>query len=406
MGCANSPDRAFEQARGDDVAMHVCIIAGSHPPLVCGIGDYTAPLSLALHRLGVRATLFVSQSCIQSGHEALPYKLVAVRDWSLRHLASIVSLVRRCEPDVVHFIYPARAYGYALSPIILPYILVVLGYPIVLTLHEFKMAHILRKVADVILMLPMRGVLVPSSSERDAIARFFPPLASKVKVSTAGPTIRPSWLSEDERLKLRERLGIGRGEFVIAHFGFIHPHKGTSVALTAFKRLVERVPNSRLIVIGEFEPDKNPYHNSIRRLSCELAIHGKVIWMGAQPNEAVSHLLQACDAALLPFPDGASTRRGTLIVCVQHGLPVVTVRGEAEVERRFGKALLLVDSPNDSDGMAEKLALLRSGMLEELKRAALSAMPSWEEAWNEIARHTISLYKEALSHKRLKPFSS
>lgn len=336
----------------------------------------------------------------------MPYRLIAVRSWSLRHLVSIVSLVRKCEPDVVQFIYPARAYGYALSPILLPYILVVLGYPVVLTLHEFKIAHTLRKVADVILMLPMSGVLVPSSSERDAIARFSPPLASKVRVSTAGPTIRPSWLSEGERLRLRGKLGIDEGEFVIAYFGFIHPHKGTSVALMAFRRLIERVPNSRLMVIGEFEPNKNPYHKSILRLSCDLGIHDKVIWMGAQPNEAVSHLLQTCDAALLPFPDGASTRRGTLIVCVQHGLPVVTVRGEAEVERRFGKALLLVDSPDDSDGMAEKLASLHSGMLKELRQAALSAIPSWEEAWNEIARHTISLYKEAISRKRRKPSSS
>ena len=385
-----------------NAAMRTCIIAGSHPPLICGIGDYTAPLALALHRLGVRTTLLVSPSCIPHGHESLPYELVSVRSWSLSHLAGIASLVRRCEPDVVHFIYPARAYGYSLSPILLPYILVVLGYPVVLTLHEFKMAHVMRKLADIILMLPMNGVLVPSSGERDAIARFFPPLASKVRVSTAGPTIRPSWLSESERMRLRERLGIDRGEFVVAYFGFVHPHKGTSVALMAFRRLIELVPNSRMMLIGEFEPHENPYHRSILRLSHELGIYGKLLWMGAQPNETVSHLLQACDAALLPFPDGASTRRGTLIVCVQHGLPVVTVRGEAEVERRFGRALLLVDSPDDSDGMAEKLASLYSGMLEELKRAALSAVPSWEEAWNEIARHTISLYGEALSHKRRK----
>ncbi|MCS7253663.1 MAG: glycosyltransferase [Armatimonadota bacterium] len=408
--CASYPHLIFEPMTNaalssgghssNKAMMRVCIIAGSHPPLICGIGDYTAPLGLALHRLGVRATLLVSSSCIPQGDEALPYKLVAVRGWSLRYLAGIARIARECKPDVMHFIYPARAYGYSLSPILLPYILVALGYPIVLTLHEFKMAHVIRKLADIIIMLPMDGVLVPSSSERDAIVRFFPPLASKVKVSTAGPTIRPIWLSESDRRRLRERIGIQSGEFVIAYFGFIHPHKGTSVALMAFGRLVELVPNCRLMVIGEFEPHRNPYHNVILELSHKLRIHERVLWMGAQPNEVVSHLLQICDAALLPFPDGASTRRGTLIVCIQHGLPVVTVRGEAEVERRFGRALLLVDSPNDYEVMAEKLASLRGDAINELKQAALSAMPSWEDAWDEIARHTISLYNEALSRKR------
>ncbi|MFA4044900.1 MAG: hypothetical protein HZRFUVUK_001701 [Candidatus Fervidibacterota bacterium] len=379
--------------------MHVCIIAGSHPPLICGIGDYTAPLALALCRAGLKVTLLVSPSCIPDDVAGLPYRLVQIESWSLRHLSKICAAVKGCKPDIAHIIYPAKAYGYALSPIVLPYILGVSGLRTVLTLHEFKMAHPLRKLADIVLMIPTSGVLVPSSSERESIARYAPSVARKVRVSTAGPTIRPCWLQEDMRGKMRRELGIEGDEFVVAYFGFIHPNKGTEVALKAFWRFNMRCPKSRLMVIGEFKPKEFAYHRAILELAERLRINGRILWMGAQQPQNVSHLLQLCDAALLPFPDGASTRRGTLIVCIQHGLPTVTVRGEVEVERRFGDAILFVDSPSDYDGMAEMLCLLHNGLKEEMSKRAMSLIPSWEGAWDEIASHTVSLYLDALSKR-------
>jgi len=378
--------------------MHVCIVAGSHPPLICGIGDYTAPLALALCRAGLKVTLLVSQSCVPDDVATLPYKLIQIESWSLRHLGKICAVVKDCKPDIVHIIYPAKAYGYALSPIVLPYILAVSGLKTVLTLHEFKMAHPLRKLANIVLMIPTRGVLVPSSSERESIARYAPVIAGKVRVSTAGPTIRPCWLHEDMRKKLRNELGIQNDEFVVAYFGFIHPHKGTETALKAFWRFNMHCTKSRLMVIGEFRPEKFAYHRAILELAKRLRINERIMWMGAQQPQNVSHLLQLCDAALLPFPDGASTRRGTLIVCIQHGLPTVTVRGEAEVERRFGDAVLFVDSPSDCDGMAKMLCLLYGGLQKEMSKRAMSLIPSWEGAWDEIASHTVSLYIDALSN--------
>lgn len=340
--------------------------------------------------------LLVSPPCIPERSNELPYKLIPVYEWSLRHLHRLIRAVKHLNPDIVHLIYPAKAYGYALSPIISPYILLALGYVNVLTLHEFKMAHPLRKLADLALMLPMAGVLVPSSSERSAIVRVAPFLASRIRVSTAGPTIRPIWISECERQMLRAELGIGSEEFVIAYFGFVHPHKGTTAVLKAFSHMLKHAPNSRLIVIGEFHPQRDKYHRLLLELSLNLNLSSRILWVGAQPSEVVSKLLQICDAALLPFPDGASTRRGTLIVCVQHGLPTVTVRGEPEVEMRFGRALLFVDSPEDYEGMAERLIMLRDDLGKEMKMAALSIMRSWDEAWDEIASHTVKLYIDAL----------
>jgi glycosyltransferase involved in cell wall biosynthesis len=41
----------------------------------------------------------------------------------------------------------------------------------------------------------------------------------------------------------------------------------------------------------------------------------------------LSHRLQACDLLIQPYPDGASSRRTTLMSALAHGIPVVTTIG-------------------------------------------------------------------------------
>ena len=57
---------------------------------------------------------------------------------------------------------------------------------------------------------------------------------------------------------------------------------------------------------------------------------------GFQSPEEVSLQLQASDVALQPYPDGADTRRTSLMACLANGVPTVTTRG------RFTRADVLV----------------------------------------------------------------
>lgn len=57
------------------------------------------------------------------------------------------------------------------------------------------------------------------------------------------------------------------------------------------------------------------------------ALAGRLIAPGELDPEALSRHLQACDLMLLPYQDGVSTRRTTMMAALAHGLPAVTNSG-------------------------------------------------------------------------------
>lgn len=56
-------------------------------------------------------------------------------------------------------------------------------------------------------------------------------------------------------------------------------------------------------------------------------LRGQIIASGQVSSERLSARLAACDIVLQPYPDGATTRRTTLMATLEHGLPVVTTVG-------------------------------------------------------------------------------
>src|SRR5690606_22549500 len=94
----------------------------------------------------------------------------------------------------------------------------------------------------------------------------------------------------------------------------------------------------RLLLIGDAAGASDPTNRLANaELEALLAPEGlgqAVQRTGWLPPEAVSAHLQACDVVVLPYRDGASLRRGSLLAALVHGLPIVTTwRGEGGMER-------------------------------------------------------------------------
>jgi glycosyltransferase involved in cell wall biosynthesis len=118
-------------------------------------------------------------------------------------------------------------------------------------------------------------------------------------------------------------LAIGADETLLAFFGLISLSKGLDTLLVALAQLPARF---HLIVIGgaATAPEDRAYADAIRQQIVRLGLERRVAITGHCAEADVSAHLLAADIAVLPFADGASLRRGSLLAALAHGLAVVT----------------------------------------------------------------------------------
>jgi glycosyltransferase involved in cell wall biosynthesis len=114
----------------------------------------------------------------------------------------------------------------------------------------------------------------------------------------------------------RGRLGIG-DEFVVALFGTAHPSRALEYATAAIELLVDACGSGSLRVLNL----------GIGAPTLDLWAPVDVETPGELDARQLSLRLSASDVLLLPFTDGLSTRRTTLMAGLAHGLPVLGLHG-------------------------------------------------------------------------------
>jgi glycosyltransferase involved in cell wall biosynthesis len=201
-------------------------------------------------------------------------------------------------------------------------------------------------------------------------------------------------------------LGIGADETLLAFFGLISLTKGLDTLLDALARLPARF---RLIVIGgaAMAPADRAYADAIRQQIVRLGLEQRVTITGHCVEADVSAHLLAADIAALPFADGASFRRGSLLAALAHGLAVVTTwpttddrrpttddrASSAFVHRSFadGENVLLVP-PGDASALVAAIERLGrdSGLRERL--AVGGRRLAAQFGWDLIAAQHEQLY--------------
>lgn len=130
--------------------------------------------------------------------------------------------------------------------------------------------------------------------------------------------------SEKARIEIRRELGLGEKK-VILHVGRMTRQKNHAFLIDVFQRILARVPNATLILVGTGE-----LQESIQRMIEENDMQNSVIMTGVRND--VSKFLSAADLFLLPsFYEGMPN---TIIEAQAAGLPCVvsdTVTKEADI---------------------------------------------------------------------------
>lgn len=187
------------------------------------------------------------------------------------------------------------------------------------------------------------------------------------------------------RADARARLGLPPDAPVFLFFGFIRRYKGLDVLLDAWAEVVQRVPEARLVVAGEFYADEDALRRQAATLGDSVRLDADYI-----PDDRVALYFSAANAVVQPYR--TATQSGVAQVAFHYRRPVITtdVGGLAEIVPD-GVAGLVVPPENPS-ALADALVrftademgpTLEAGVAVERQRYTWDRLA---EALEELAR--------------------
>jgi len=198
------------------------------------------------------------------------------------------------------------------------------------------------------------------------------------------------------REQSRQLLGLTDDVVVLGVFGTFHPER----LFGHIKRAAEAVAASkRKVMVLYLGPHGDPVRSALAGVRC--------LSEGRLDGADISRRLAAVDIFLAPYEDGISTRRTTMMVGLQHGLPTVATRGY-NTDRLLldadGSAFLLAGVQDVGGFCRQVLRLLDDAELR--RRIARGGQELFEAdfSWPVIAGRLIAQlndYKEPSNENRL-----
>jgi len=378
------------------------VIAGEFPPMQGGVGDFSRCLAESLSRQGLEVSVFSPVGSI-SGSTFTFTVLGVARGWGWQDLWRIV---QRCRQgiDVVNLQYQAAAYAMRLPIHLLPWACRWCGIPLVVTFHDLRLPYLFPKAgklrARVIewLLSGCDAAIVTNEEDAEKARAMAPEVP--LRVVRIGSNVKPAARDGGERKRLRERWGVGEESVVLCYFGFLNGSKGAGDLVRALALLRERDEDVYLVFIGGLTGDSDVTNArsaaEVSELAQRLHVEDRVRYTGFVCEAEVSAAFYASDICVLPYRDGASYRRGSLMAALAHGMPIVTTIPRVHVPGLSEGSNVALVPEGKVELLAERIAALADDAeeRERLSRAAKDLARQFD--WDAIARDTIAVYQEAM----------
>jgi len=181
----------------------------------------------------------------------------------------------------------------------------------------------------------------------------------------------------------------------LVFLGNLDESKGLQLAIQALPRIKERIPEVKLIVIGD-----GPYYSSLVKLVRELRIEHSVEFVGHMPDhQKVMQILAQCDVGLAPYiPDVKNiSMYGFPLKTVEYlaaGLPVI-MTNVSEMAHKLSamNAGILIDYKVEDMVNAVIHLLTDKSRLQSYKENAirLGREYSWDRIFNQVLTKTIKI---------------
>lgn len=380
--------------------MRIGLVTGEYPPMEGGVGAFTRELALALADLNHEVFVFTRSIVRGSMDQGINLAAIAGKQWGWKTIGQIRSWAEHEKLDILNLQFQTAAYDMHPSIHWVPRALTQAGLPTVTTFHDLRAPYLFPKAG------PLRawsvrqlarwssGVIATDHADEATLRDRWH--VKHVRWIPIGSNVKPIAVDGAKRIEVRSRLGLRPEQLLISYFGFLNETKGALTLVDALDLLVQSGIDAHIVMIGgragASDPTNFDYGQRVDQQIEGLGLQNRVSWSGFVDDAAVSSYFYASDITALPYSDGASLRRGTLMAALAHGRAIVTTSPAAPELAGVVETV----SPGNSSALARMLTTLWQDMNRRALLEQAAARASEQFSWHGIAQVTSSFYQELI----------
>lgn len=302
------------------------------------------------------------------------------------NLPALLKIISKVKPSLIH--------AHIWNPVACKYIFPiawVTKIPVITTEHDPFPLTGHRLIYKKLTLRQTARVITVSNANRQLMCELYPKQAYKITTVHNGIEPCRGQISALKKNRLKKDLfHAGPQTRIIFSAGTLHPRKGYKYLLLAFKELLPKVHNTKLVIAG-----LGPAQPDLIKLIKNLDLEKKVILLGYRPD--IEEMMQASDIYVLPSLKEAFGL--VLLEAMQNGLPIIATRAGGVPEIISSDKFGLLVKPANKHSLAKALykLLTHPELQAQLKANGLEHWQKFSAA--EMARQTEAVYYLALNRK-------
>lgn len=393
--------------------MRIAFIAGEYPPMQGGLGDFTRELAQSIAAAGHETHILTLPAPPAAPDETVNgvhiHRNMPAWGWHTRR--HIEAFMRQWQPDVINLQYQAAAYQMH-GAINLLVGQLAKRCKTVVTFHDLRVPYLFPKAGP----LRWQAILHMARSAQHVIVTNAEDEATlhkagllRVSVVPIGSNIAPAALPHFDPHTWKSSNSIDPTLRLIGYFGFMNESKGGETLLRALAQL--RDLNVGLLLIGgqhgASDPTNIAYAKYLADLEVSLGltpapqpseslktseIYPRILRTGFIDEAGVSAALKTCSCLALPYRDGVSFRRGTLLAALAHGCAVVSTQPRIPLPQVIDAQNMLLVPPDDPTALAQAIRRVLSdpALCQTLQQGSLALSQQFQ--WGTIAQKTLACF--------------
>lgn len=188
------------------------------------------------------------------------------------------------------------------------------------------------------------------------------------------------------KIEARHQLGLNTDDKIILFFGFIRNYKGLDILLNAMATSAMKASNIKLMIVGEFYEDAQPYYDLINNLgiSEKVILHTQFI-----PDNEVKQYVCSADFIIQPYRN--ATQSGVTPLAYHFEIPMLVTNVGALADTVPNGKVGVVVEPN-AEAIAEGIQTLFKNGVSSYSTHIKEEKKKY--SWEQMADNFIQLHQK------------